>query len=84
MFLPSLSAQTGHLLTLEMTPLQIRRMRLNRASQADVQWIRDTVNTISRAPRDGDRTRHIALEAKPCPKYLNSFAWNTEPFIPRW
>jgi poly-gamma-glutamate synthesis protein (capsule biosynthesis protein) len=32
-----------------MTPLQIRRMRLNRASQADVQWIRDTVNTISRA-----------------------------------
>jgi poly-gamma-glutamate capsule biosynthesis protein CapA/YwtB (metallophosphatase superfamily) len=33
---------------LEMTPLQIRHMRLNRASQADVQWICDTVNTISR------------------------------------
>ncbi|RPI48122.1 MAG: CapA family protein [Acidobacteria bacterium] len=48
MFFPSLSPQTGQLLTLEMTPLQIRRMRLNRASQADLRWICDRVNTVSR------------------------------------
>jgi poly-gamma-glutamate synthesis protein (capsule biosynthesis protein) len=48
MFFPSVSQQTGRLLMLEMTPLQIRHMRLNRASQADAKWICDTVNTISR------------------------------------
>jgi poly-gamma-glutamate synthesis protein (capsule biosynthesis protein) len=49
MFFPSLSPQTGQLLTLEMTPLQIRHMRLNRASSADGRWICDTVNEISHA-----------------------------------
>ena len=48
MFFPSVSQQSGRLLMLEMTPLQIRHLRLNRASQADVKWICDTVNTISR------------------------------------
>jgi poly-gamma-glutamate capsule biosynthesis protein CapA/YwtB (metallophosphatase superfamily) len=48
MFFPSVSRQSGRLLMLEMTPLQIRHMCLNRASQADVKWICDTVNTISR------------------------------------
>lgn len=49
MFFPSVSPQDGQLLTLEMTPLQIRHLRLNRASLADAGWICDTVNTISRA-----------------------------------
>jgi poly-gamma-glutamate synthesis protein (capsule biosynthesis protein) len=49
MFFPSLSPQTGQLLALEMTPLQIRRMRLNRASAADTRWLCDTVNEVSRA-----------------------------------
>jgi poly-gamma-glutamate synthesis protein (capsule biosynthesis protein) len=49
MFFPSLSPQTGRLSALEMTPLQIRRMRLNRASPADARWLCDTVNDISRA-----------------------------------
>jgi poly-gamma-glutamate synthesis protein (capsule biosynthesis protein) len=49
MFFPSFSPQSGRLLTLEMTPLQIEHMRLNRASAADAQWICDTVNRISRA-----------------------------------
>ncbi|HLG58343.1 MAG TPA: CapA family protein [Vicinamibacterales bacterium] len=48
MFFPSVSQQTGRLLMLEMTPLQIRHMRLNRASLADGRWICDTVNEISR------------------------------------
>lgn len=47
MFFPSLSAQTGQLLALEMTPLQIRHMRLNRVSLADARWICETMNRIS-------------------------------------
>jgi poly-gamma-glutamate synthesis protein (capsule biosynthesis protein) len=49
MFFPTLSPQTGQLLTLEMTPLQIRYLRLNRASVEDARWIWKTVNDISRA-----------------------------------
>jgi poly-gamma-glutamate synthesis protein (capsule biosynthesis protein) len=49
MFFPSLSPQTGQLLALEMTPLQIRCMRLNRPSADDARWIWRTVNEISRA-----------------------------------
>ena len=49
MFFPSLSARTGQLLALEMTPLQIRRLRLNRASADDARWICETVNRISGA-----------------------------------
>jgi poly-gamma-glutamate capsule biosynthesis protein CapA/YwtB (metallophosphatase superfamily) len=49
MFFPSLCPETGRLLALEMTPLQIRHLRLNRASTRDARWICDTVNEISRA-----------------------------------
>jgi poly-gamma-glutamate synthesis protein (capsule biosynthesis protein) len=49
MFFPSLSPQAGQLVALEMTPLQIRHIRLNRASAGDARWICDTVNRISRA-----------------------------------
>lgn len=49
MYFPSLSPQTGQLLALEMTPLQIRHIRLNRASAADTRWLCDRVNEISRA-----------------------------------
>jgi poly-gamma-glutamate synthesis protein (capsule biosynthesis protein) len=49
MFFPTIGRQNGQLQTLEMTPLRIRHMRLNRASLADAEWICETVNTISRA-----------------------------------
>jgi poly-gamma-glutamate capsule biosynthesis protein CapA/YwtB (metallophosphatase superfamily) len=49
MFFPSVSSRTGQLLALEMTPLQIRHMRLTRAPLADARWICERVNTISRA-----------------------------------
>jgi poly-gamma-glutamate synthesis protein (capsule biosynthesis protein) len=49
MFFPSLSPQTGRLLALDMTPMQIRHIRLNRASAADTKWLGDKVNEISRA-----------------------------------
>jgi poly-gamma-glutamate synthesis protein (capsule biosynthesis protein) len=49
MFFPTLSPRTGALLAMEMTPLQIRHMRLNRPSAADTRWVCDKVNEISRA-----------------------------------
>jgi poly-gamma-glutamate synthesis protein (capsule biosynthesis protein) len=48
MFFPSLSPRTGQLLALDMTPLQIRHIRLNRASAADARWLGDKMNEISR------------------------------------
>jgi poly-gamma-glutamate synthesis protein (capsule biosynthesis protein) len=49
MLFPSISQQSGQLLALEMTPLQIRHLRLNRASTADTKWLGEKVNEISRA-----------------------------------
>jgi poly-gamma-glutamate synthesis protein (capsule biosynthesis protein) len=48
MFFPSVSQQSGRLLALEMTPMQIRHMRLNRASAPDTRWLGDKINEISR------------------------------------
>ena len=48
MFFPTVGPSAGHLLALEMMPMQIRRMRLSRASADDTRWICDTVNEISR------------------------------------
>lgn len=49
MYFPTLDAATGELATLELVPMQIRRMRLNRASREDAAWLRDLLN------REGDR-----------------------------
>jgi poly-gamma-glutamate synthesis protein (capsule biosynthesis protein) len=49
MFFPTLSPRTGALLAMEMTPLQIHHLRLNRPSAADTRWVCDKVNEISRA-----------------------------------
>jgi poly-gamma-glutamate synthesis protein (capsule biosynthesis protein) len=37
----------GDVAELHMTPMQIRRMRLNRTSPADTAWLRDTLSRIS-------------------------------------
>lgn len=42
-----LPPRAGRLVMLEMTPLQIRHMRLNLTTPTDAEWICDTVNTIS-------------------------------------
>ena len=49
MFFPSLNPATGQLVTLQLTPMQIRNIRLNRASAADVRWVCDTLNRVSRS-----------------------------------
>jgi poly-gamma-glutamate synthesis protein (capsule biosynthesis protein) len=61
MYFPSFGPQAG-LQRLEMTPMQIRRMRLNRASQDDIRWLWRTVNEISRTFGTGvTMTEHSSL-----------------------
>jgi poly-gamma-glutamate synthesis protein (capsule biosynthesis protein) len=47
MFFPSLDPVTGRLVTLRVTPMQIRKLRLQRASAADARWLCETLNRIS-------------------------------------
>ena len=49
MYFPRLSSATGQLIDLQMTPLQIKRFRLQRASKTDARWLRDTLNRYSGA-----------------------------------
>jgi poly-gamma-glutamate capsule biosynthesis protein CapA/YwtB (metallophosphatase superfamily) len=68
MYFPSLDAATGRLLRLEMTPLQIRRLRLNRISEPDARWMRDTLDRISspfgvRVELTPERTLALVLPA---------------------
>ena len=48
MFFAALEPASGRLVTLRMTPMQIRRLRLNRASAADTRWLCDTLDGVSR------------------------------------
>lgn len=48
MFFPSLDCATGHAIAMEMTPMQIRNLRLNRPSVEDTRWLCATLNRISR------------------------------------
>ncbi|MEE9307665.1 MAG: CapA family protein, partial [Spirochaetia bacterium] len=47
MYFPRLSPTTGQLIDLQMTPLQIKRFRLQRTSRMDARWLRDTLNRYS-------------------------------------
>jgi len=44
MYFPTIRIDDGMLVSLEMVPLQIRNMCLNRASRADVEWLARTLN----------------------------------------
>jgi poly-gamma-glutamate capsule biosynthesis protein CapA/YwtB (metallophosphatase superfamily) len=44
MYFPRLAPASGKLLGCEMTPLQIRNFRLNHASPADADWLRNVLN----------------------------------------
>jgi poly-gamma-glutamate capsule biosynthesis protein CapA/YwtB (metallophosphatase superfamily) len=48
LYLPRLDSSSGRLLELEMAPLQARRLRLNRASDSDVEWLRTVLDQVSR------------------------------------
>jgi len=47
MYFATVSAATGELTDLQMTPMQIRKMKLNRPSLADAGWLRDTLERVS-------------------------------------
>jgi len=47
MFFPSLDPATGRLVALQVTPMQIRKLRLNRASAEDARWLCNVLNRIS-------------------------------------
>jgi poly-gamma-glutamate synthesis protein (capsule biosynthesis protein) len=49
MYFPVVESTTGHLVALRMVPMRIRRMRLNRASPAETEWLRDRLSRISSA-----------------------------------
>ncbi len=49
MYFVSLNPTTGNLARMVMAPLQIRRFRLNRASNPDAEWLRDVLSREGRA-----------------------------------
>ena len=48
LYVTSTDPSSGELASLQMIPLRVRQMRLERASQADAAWLRDTITHISR------------------------------------
>lgn len=48
LYLISMDAHRDELAEIRMLPLRVRRMRLERASRADAEWLRATVEHISR------------------------------------
>jgi poly-gamma-glutamate synthesis protein (capsule biosynthesis protein) len=47
MYFATLSADSGALRSLRMVPMQIKRMRVSRATPADARWLRDTLARVS-------------------------------------
>jgi poly-gamma-glutamate capsule biosynthesis protein CapA/YwtB (metallophosphatase superfamily) len=65
LYLPRLESSSGRLLELELAPLQARRLRLNRASDSDVEWLRNVLDAISRPfGTRVDRTRDAMLAVR--------------------
>jgi poly-gamma-glutamate capsule biosynthesis protein CapA/YwtB (metallophosphatase superfamily) len=48
LYFPRLDPASGELVELRMAPLQARQMRLHRASDNDVRWLRKTLDKVSR------------------------------------
>ncbi len=66
----------GRLIGLRMTPMRIRKMRLNRPSAAEVEWLRDTVDRISadfgaRVELAADGSLVLPLAGAPGPPHLS-------------
>jgi poly-gamma-glutamate synthesis protein (capsule biosynthesis protein) len=49
MYFATLEPETGRLVSLRMTPMQIRKLRANRATPRDAEWLGSTLARISRA-----------------------------------
>ena len=49
MYFATLDSSSGHLLDLQMTPMQIKQFQLRRASPADTRWLSETLNRVGRS-----------------------------------
>ncbi|MGH8571775.1 MAG: CapA family protein, partial [Gammaproteobacteria bacterium] len=59
MYFVCLHPSNGRLARFHMTPMQIRRLRANRASEQDARWLRDTLH------REGLGTRVVLNHSDP-------------------
>ena len=65
MYFLSMDPSTGKLVNMEMIPMQIKRLKVNRASRADALWLKDTLNR--KGGKFGTRVesrRHNTLKLK--------------------
>jgi len=49
MYFASIDPTSGKLVQLQMIPMQIKQFRLNRASERDIVWLKDTLNREGRS-----------------------------------
>lgn len=63
MYFPTLDAETGELVSLQMTPMRIQRMQAARASRAEAEWLSETLTRESRG--FGERVDLTADDASP-------------------
>jgi poly-gamma-glutamate synthesis protein (capsule biosynthesis protein) len=64
MYFVSVDVLTGKLISLRMTPTQIRRLRVNRASRDDARWLREVLNREGQelgTRVDADKDRGLTL-----------------------
>ena len=64
-YLPTLDARSGALVSLRLVPMRIARMRLRRASPSETAWLRETLDRVSapfgtRVTMDGDHRLSVA------------------------
>jgi poly-gamma-glutamate synthesis protein (capsule biosynthesis protein) len=71
MYFAELDRMSGKLVALDMVPLQIRRLRLNRASNDDVDWLRRTLDRES---------QKFGARVERCPHGELELSW---PGVPR-
>lgn len=67
MYFVTMNTATGKLMRLHMTPTQIKHFRINRASDRDAQWLRDTLHKEgkslrTRVERQADNTLSLQWE----------------------
>ncbi len=74
LYLISTDPASGELISLRMIPLRVQRMQLERASQADAEWLRATIEHTSRrfeirvAPRPDDLLEVVSLHSRRHPR----------------
>jgi poly-gamma-glutamate capsule biosynthesis protein CapA/YwtB (metallophosphatase superfamily) len=60
MYFPTLDVATGRLVALRMTPMRVRRMRLERATAADASWLHERTNDVQAS---AEFACHVEFEA---------------------